>query len=358
MMATSIAQKPASNLLDRLIQYELEHGLIPLPDISLQKDRKKPLGVHLNKSFLETGPVGLPANLSYTKNEGQDSVFNYDAAFRLELGDFEEALFPNTRMTPYVGAEFHRQEGKDGNDSRQYFAVLSLTSAAENFDQTDPQLLAGFAYVDDVVNDSSGWTWIFEFRPWKAKEEKHVRANIPGDKNRRNDDILKKDRVIVDPLLRAATFVKHEQGNLYGLPFDLQFIPMLAIEGLTADPENPIAARDLANEEARTLLREALEDKLDNQFFRYGFQLKMGLFKRIEITYDLNQRHVIDDWSEDYLYQEVNLTFKLGPDELEDIKGLSAVPAGLALNATYSDGADLPTLNDVQQWRVGLGVKF
>lgn len=335
--------------LDGFLGFDADRGLFTDRMILQNSDKDaRTWGVHLNKSFLETGPVGNPANFSYSKSGDEDSQLNYDMAIRLELGDNfgkQGGIIPDYTITPCFGAELHRQEGKDANDSRQYFGVLSIyPNRSEDLSETDPMFLIGGAYVDDVVNDSEGAEWILEYRPWKPKEEK------TKEKAEEKKDDSK------PMLVRLATLIPDERE--YIVPFDFQLIPMLAVDVLTADPKNPVSTDTLDTAAAKKLFRDAVEDRLDNQFLRYGFQLKMSLFKRIEISYDLAQRHVIDDFSEDHLYQEVNASVKLGKGEIDKIDDLNALSAGLALNLTYSKGENLPTLKDEDKLVIGLGVKF
>lgn len=345
----SATAQNTSSSLDGLLGFDADRGLFTDRMVfQSSNEDERTWGLHLNKSFLKTGPVGTPANLYYSKVSGESSQLNYDMALRLELGDnFGAAgdLIPDYTIRPYFGAELHRQDGKEANDSRQYFGVLSIyPSKSEDLSATDPMFLVGAAYVDDVVNDSEGSTWILEYRPWKPKEEKtKAKAEV-------NNDDEKPMRV------RLATLLPDESG--YAVPWDLQLIPMLAVDVLTADPKNPVSSSPLDSELAKKLVRAALKDELDNQFLRYGFQLKVALFKRVELSYDIAQRHVLDDFSEDHLYQEINASVKLGKGEIREIKDLNALSAGLALNVTYSKGENLPTLKKEDRLVVGLGVKF
>ncbi len=133
----------------------------------------------------------------------------------------------------------------------------------------------------------------------------------------------------------------------------IEWEPVLAFPGFTTGVYYPLsknvqwyARPRLALELNNILDKPAASNVVDSSFYRYGLEFGWQFGERATLTYDYRQRHSTNDTDEDYHFQTAQLEWQL--DEFGVYK----------LTFGFSQGRDTPDFKRVEQYKMGLGVKF
>ncbi len=269
---------------------------------------KSRVSLQILRDFSKSGATRKPALFQWSKNRGEDGVFEAAVAARLEYYNPNWSQPLNTDLTPAVGAEWTRNgSGAKRVDRRNYH--LELSGYPEVFG-----VELGYVHIGPEVEQNA------------VKGTDYLKGVVEWELNLSD----------LPPFRYAGSWVKRAPVGVWNrmVPgvdprqFGWYYRPRVALE-------------------PNTLLRQPAGGTHEDWVqFNYSLEVGARFFERFVLSYELAHAHQIDRWSNSYLMQKASLRVQLDSEDR------------FSLEFGFNRGREALDDDAVDRWLIGLGFKF